>query len=93
MFVPNKPEQIDILAEELSRDLLLRYGPMLTGKDLLQALGYKTSDAFRQALSRDLIGVPLFTIAHRRGKFALSKDVAHWLARQRMQPNFTGADQ
>lgn len=92
MLISNNPEQIEILTEELSRDLLLRYGPMLSGKELLQALGYKTADAFRQALSRDLIGVPVFTIAHRRGKFALSKDVAHWLARQRIQFNFTGTD-
>lgn len=86
MSMPNDQERIHILTEELTHELLLRYGPMLSGNDLLQALGYKTSDAFRQALSRNLIGVPVFSIAHRRGKFALSKDVAHWLARQRLQP-------
>lgn len=85
MSMPNDQERIHILTEELTHELLLRYGPMLSGNDLLQALGYKTSDAFRQALSRNLIGVPVFSIAHRRGKFALSKDVAHWLARQRLQ--------
>jgi hypothetical protein len=68
------------LAETLERDLLVRYGPTIGNQDLSQALGYGSLDAFRQAHTRQQLPVPVFTIAHRRGKFALAKDVAHWLA-------------
>lgn len=68
------------LANVLERDLLMRYGPMIGNDDLLQALGYLSLDAFRQALVRRQLPVPVFPLANRRGKYALAKDVAHWLA-------------
>lgn len=71
------------LAEVLERDLLAQYGPMLTGDTLRKALGYPSMDALRQALSRGTVPVPVFPLKNRRGKFALVKDVASWLARQR----------
>jgi hypothetical protein len=71
------------LAVLLERDLLHHYGPMVSGDTLRLVLGYPSPDAFRQALSRKTVPVPVFTVPHRRGKFALVKDVAIWLARQR----------
>lgn len=68
------------LAEALERDLLARYGPLIGNDQLCQALGYSSIDAFRQAQSRGLLPVPVFSIPKRRGKFALVKDVAQWLA-------------
>lgn len=69
------------LAELLERDLLTRYGsPLLGGEDLRSALGYPSAEAMRQAISRGTMPVPVFVVAHRRGKFALAKDVATWLA-------------
>jgi hypothetical protein len=69
------------LAEILERDLMARYrAPILGGKDLYEALGYPSADAFRQALSRGTLPVQVFEIEHRRGKYALIKDVAVWLA-------------
>lgn len=69
------------LAELLERDLMARYrAPFLGGKDLHEVLGYPSADAFRQALSRGTVPVPVFEIEHRRGKYALIKDVAVWLA-------------
>ncbi len=43
-----------------------------------------SGDAFRQAVCRNSVPVPLFSIANRRGKFALAKEVASWLAQQRL---------
>lgn len=71
------------LARELEEDLLTRHGPIMSGKALSGALGYPTNSAFRQALARNTVPVPVFKIAHRRGKFALCKDVAIWVASQR----------
>lgn len=54
--------------------------PVLGGDDLQAALGYPSREAFRQALFRDAVPVPVFSLPRRRGKFALVKDVASWLA-------------
>lgn len=81
----NRDEHLDPLAQELEQDLLQRYGPVIGPADLRKALGYNTADAFRQALARGVLPVPVFAIAHRRGKFALTKDVAQWIARLRHQ--------
>lgn len=71
------------LAALLERDLTQLHGPMMTGEVLRIALGYPSKDAFRQAIARKTIPIPIFSIEHRRGKFALTKDVAKWIAMQR----------
>jgi len=71
------------LTKEIEDALLRIYGPMLSGDSLRTALGYPSMEAFRQALSRDSVPVPVFSIKQRRGKFALVRDVAKWLAKQR----------
>ncbi len=73
------------LAKELEKDLLALYGPTMFGKDLYKALGYGSGDAFRQSVSRKMVPIPVFPIEKRRGKFALTKDVAYWLAKQRLE--------
>lgn len=78
---------LNALARALEEDLLTRHGPIMSGKVLSGALGYPTNNAFRQALARNIVPVPVFKIAHRRGKFALSKDVAIWVATQRQGAN------
>lgn len=80
-----RDEITDPLAHSLEQDLLHRYGPVVGQDDLRQALGYASLDAFRQALSRGLLPVPVFPIPHRRGKYALVKDIASWLAQLRYQ--------
>src|SRR5450830_378801 len=76
-------KKTEVLEEVLERELTLRYGPLVSGASLQQVLGYASSDAFRQALSRKTVPIPVFSIQNRRGKFALVKDVAAWLATQR----------
>ncbi|MFL9927159.1 hypothetical protein PQR62_22995 [Herbaspirillum lusitanum] len=71
------------LAVLLDRELTSRYGPMVSNDNLRLVLGYSSMEAFRQALSRKTIPIPVFEIENRRGKFALVKDVATWLAAQR----------
>ena len=71
------------LALQLEKDLLQLYGsPLITGEDLQKAMGYRTIDALRQAILRKTIPVDVFTIKNRRGKYALIKDIACWLAEE-----------
>lgn len=72
------------LAKELEEDLLKLFGTPIIGDEQLQkALGYKTLNALRQAVSRKTVPVPVFTMEKQRGKFALVKDVAQHLAEKR----------
>lgn len=80
MTLPSFDEPFAVLLE---RDLMNQYGPMVSGDVLRLVLGYSSKEAFRQALSRQTVPVPVFAIPNRRGKFALVKDVAAWLAAQR----------
>lgn len=73
----------DKLAQEIEHGLHERHGPMLGGAALYRALGFPTAAAMRQAVSRGRVPVPLFDIEGRRGRFALTLDVALWLARCR----------
>ncbi len=73
------------LAEKLEASLMVQYGPVIGGSNLHKALGYVSSGAFRQAVYKKTLPLAVFSIENRRGKFALTKDVALWLATQRMQ--------
>lgn len=68
---------------ELKETLLDRYGPVISGGDLISCLGYPSSGAFRKALSRKTAPDFIFTLKNRKGKFALTTDVAAWLARSK----------
>jgi len=76
-------EPINSLARSLEVDMLNQYGFMLTGDSLRKALGFSSMDALRQAIARGKIPIPIFPLENRRGKYALVKDVAIWLAEQR----------
>ncbi|HBO1833585.1 TPA: hypothetical protein L4G11_001266 [Pseudomonas aeruginosa] len=80
------PLQNDLLAlsTELEHQLTARYGTMLGSRDLWRELGYRSPSAFRQALLRGSLDLPVFEVEGRRGRFALARDVAAWIARQRL---------
>lgn len=80
MTEPNSDEP---LVTRLERDLTQLHGPMMMGEALRLALGYPSKDAFRQAIARRTTPIPVFGIEKRRGKFALTKDVAAWIVAQR----------
>ena len=82
-FPMDDSDSIDALADWIERDLFARHGPLLADDALRIALGYRSMEAFRQALVRKTVPIPVFSLDKRRGKFALAKDVARWLARQR----------
>lgn len=71
-------------AEELRGELELLHGPLLGGSKLIAALGHANAASLRQARRRGRVAVPLFTLPKRRGFFALTRDVAAWLAEARL---------
>jgi hypothetical protein len=74
------PNPTDKIASHLEVEMLKEYGPLLGGEMLIRVLGFPTAQAFRQARRRGSIGVATFAIQGRQGAFALTLEVARWLA-------------
>jgi hypothetical protein len=55
------------------------YGPLIGGPNLVKVLGFRTNAAFRRAEKIGNIGVDVFEIEGRKGKFARTEDVEAWL--------------
>jgi hypothetical protein len=64
---------------EIESEMLDRYGPLIGGADLIRALGYRSNSAFRRADRMRILGVRVFSIPDRKGKYALTRDIAEWL--------------
>lgn len=76
-------QEISELAGALEATLVEKYGFMLGQADLARVLAFPTATAFRRAAYRRQLPIKVFSIEHRKGKFALAKDVAVWLATMR----------
>ena len=74
-----KSEVSGEVSGKLIDDLARRYGPMIGGKDLIQVLGYRNGQTFRQAVRQGRLGIRVFNLPARQGKFALTADVAAWI--------------
>lgn len=85
------PPAVTALEASIREDLLDRWGPLLQGEALRVALGYSSGAALRQSQARGTTPVTLFKIPGRRGHYALTWQVAHWLARQGTAPSETVA--
>lgn len=65
---------------QITDSLLRLYGPLIGGADLRKALGYRSAAAFQRAVRENIINFRVFGVPGRRGKFALTMDVAAWLS-------------
>ena len=82
----NDTRELTMLAAKLENELMQRYGsPLVTGEKLAEAMGYRSIHSLRKHMSKYQFPIELFTIEGRRGRFALLKDIALWLARQRLE--------
>ena len=70
---------------QLRTELQDRYGVVLDHIQLREILGYRTTSAFKRAIENERLGFKVFNIPGRRGKFALSADVAQWLWQARQE--------
>jgi len=73
-------QNTDKCASDYEISLLKLYGLFISGKNLRHLLGYRTGDAFRQAVRRGSIPFPTFIPKGRRERVARTHDVASWLA-------------
>ena len=81
--MPNDPSTAQSLREQLRASLEARHGPLMGGAPLQAALGHRSAAALRQARRRGKLDVALFTLPKRRGLFALTSEVANWIAEAR----------
>jgi hypothetical protein len=72
------------LVATLEADLTKRHGHILKGSALWQSLGYGSRSTFQRALVARSVGVKTFPIPGRRGQYALTRDVARYLATLRL---------
>jgi hypothetical protein len=72
--------------------MLRTHGPLLGGEALASALGHRSAASLRQARRRGQVTIELFMVPNRRGWFALTLDVADWLANLRTGIAAEGGD-
>lgn len=65
--------------KQFESELLDRYGELIGGVLLSKVLGYASLDAMKMAIKRGTLNLTTFLIDGRRGRFALTIDVADWL--------------
>ncbi len=64
---------------QLNDELLKQFGPLIGGVDLRKALGFRSAATFQRAVREKTLKIRIFDVPGRRGKFALTADVAAWL--------------
>lgn len=79
--------------KSLDEQLLDRYGPTLGGKELYSALGFRSYGAFHRSKQLGDLGINVFMLPGRRGWFALTTEVAAWLAEQARSGTAAGKDE
>lgn len=75
-------EELLLVTEKIERELISEYGHLIGSRDLPKVLGFPNAVALRQAVHRNQLPIKLFSIEHRRGKFASATDCARLLATQ-----------
>jgi len=71
------------LCKQIESDLVSRYGFVIGGEALCQVLGMTSLEALRKAALRKTLPIATFQIEHRRGQFALARDLARWMVSAR----------
>ena len=64
---------------EIENDLIKQHGLLIGGVNLMSAMGFRTMPALRKAIRENRLGVEVFNMPGRQGKFALTKDAANFL--------------
>ena|ERR1039457_6876815 len=83
-------EQIESEPVELVVELSRRHGELIGGDTLRHVLGFQTMAAFKKAVGRGTLSLPTFFLEGRRGRFALTADIAKWMLSARNGPATQG---
>lgn len=67
------------LEQELRESLVRQYGAVVGGADLSNVLGFKSADTLRKAVKNNTLPLTTFEIPGRKGRFAVTLEVANWL--------------
>ena len=59
--------------------LLQRFGELMSCRQLMWCLGFRSSRSFARACRSETLHIPTFLMDGRRGRFARTRDVAAWL--------------
>lgn len=76
-------DQTETVAIDLLDDLMRTYGALLSSKQLMHALGFRTEASLSRSIREGYFTVPMFKLPGRPGRFATALDVAIWIAAQR----------
>jgi hypothetical protein len=68
----------------MAKHLIREFGAIVSAPDAAKLLGYRSTEALRQARHRCRLPVPMFKIPGRRGWFAAATAVAAWLDTQNL---------
>lgn len=68
-----------MVTESQKKTMLEQYGPLIGGEQLWRVLGYKTWAAFARSARNGTLGLKVFNVPGRKGRFALTVDVTTWL--------------
>lgn len=68
--------------QEVLNDLMKNHGHMIGMRHLYRVMGFPTYDALKQCLLRKQLDLNLFYLDGRKGRYAMTSDVADWLAAQ-----------
>ena len=78
--------------KEILMDLTERYGELVGGVLLSKILGYTSLDAVKRSIERRTLNLPTFFVKGRRGRFALTVDIAQWLSECRANTDYKSRD-
>lgn len=67
----------------IEQQLINEYGVLVSGDSLHKALGFNSKAAFRKGVERGTVEIPIMSFKNRRGKYALSTDIAEWITKYR----------
>jgi hypothetical protein len=88
---PSETKAYVVELDELEQSLLAEYGPLMGGSALWRALGYRSWAAFAKGARTGRSGIAIFSIPGRKGRFALTRDVARFLgALQKVESDRAG---
>lgn len=83
MQADTRATNVDLLRGQLRQELASTYGEMIGGDRLRHVLGFGSSSSLSMAIQRKTIDLATFRVNGRRGRFALTKEIADWLVDQR----------
>lgn len=67
-------------SEIMNKQLIMQYGELMDSRSLMHVLGYKSCSTFKLAITNKTLGIKVFDVPGRRGKFALTRHVSSWLS-------------